>query len=157
MTSQRVLSGVIIVSTMIRLGLAANLGAYANEAYYFMYARHLDWGFYDHPPMVGLVAALSLKLAGGLSPALGLRLGSIALFAGSTWLVARLTTRRFGPVAGVVAAILLNATVFHSLVAGMLAGPDGPLLFFWLLALDRLDVALDDPRRSSVWVTVGVA
>ena len=119
--------------------------------------EHLDWGFFDHPPMVGVVAALGLKLAGGLSPLFGLRVGYIALFGGSTWLLARLTARSFGPRAGVLAALVLNATVFYGVVAGTLAGPDGPLLFFWLLTLDRLAVALNEPERSSGWVVVGIA
>jgi 4-amino-4-deoxy-L-arabinose transferase-like glycosyltransferase len=157
MTTRQALWAVIGVSSLVRLALAAALGPYAAEAYYFLYARHLDWGFFDHPPMVGVVAALGLKLAGGLSPVFGLRVGYIALFGGSTWLLARLTARSFGPPAGVLAALVLNATVFYGLLAGTLAGPDGPLLFFWLLTLDRLMVALNEPDRSSRWVVVGLA
>ncbi len=35
--------------------------------------------------------------------------------------------------------------------------PDGPLLFFWLLTIDRLSLALDRPRRTWPWVWVGLA
>jgi 4-amino-4-deoxy-L-arabinose transferase-like glycosyltransferase len=157
MTARRALWGLIGAFTAVRLTWAATLGAYTNEAYYFLYARHLGWGFFDHPPMVGAVAALGLKPIGWISPVLGLRAGFIASAAGSTWLLARLTARPFGPRAGVLAAVVLNATAFYGLVAGTLAGPDGPLLFFWLLTLDRLAVALDDPGRTSVWVVVGLA
>ncbi len=74
---------------------------------------------------------------------MGLRLGFIALFAGSTWLMARLTSRYYGPRAGVLAALALNATGYFGMAVGTIAQPDGPLLFFWLLTLDRLAVALD--------------
>lgn len=30
-----------------------------DEAYYAIYGEHLAWGYYDHPPMVGLMAFLS--------------------------------------------------------------------------------------------------
>ena len=30
-----------------------------DEAYYALYGEHLAWGYYDHPPMVGLMAFLS--------------------------------------------------------------------------------------------------
>ena len=157
MTTRKALWLLIGVSAVIRLAWAASLGGYTNEAYYYMYARHLDWAYFDHPPMVGLVSAVGLTLAPGLPPALGLRLGFIAMFAGSSWLLARLTTRTFGPRAGVLAALVLNVTLFYGLMIGTLSEPDGPLLFFWLLTLDRLLVAFEPPGRTSSWVWVGVA
>ena len=69
------------------------------------------------------------------------------LFAGSTWLMARLTSRLFGPWAGVCAALALNVTAYHTAAASTFALPDGPLLFFWLLTLDRLVVAFEEPDR----------
>lgn len=143
MTTRRALWALIAISALIRLGFAATVGGYTNEAYYYMYARHLDLGFFDHPPMVGLVSAVGLKLMGWYSPILGVRLGFIAMFAGSTWLMSRLTTRFFGEQAGFMAALALNVTFFYGVMAGTLAGPDGPLLFFWLLTLDRLAAAFE--------------
>src|SRR3989344_2512915 len=26
-----------------------------DEAYYWLYSKHLDWGYFDHPPFVGVV------------------------------------------------------------------------------------------------------
>ncbi len=43
------------------------------------------------------------------------------------------------------------------MAVGTIAQPDGPLLFFWLLTLDRLAVALDDPDRLVPWLGVGLA
>lgn len=157
MTTRRALWTIIGVSALVRLLLAASLGGYTNEAYYYMYAQHLDWGYFDHPPMVGATAAVGLALTRGLAPVFGLRLGFVVMFAGSSWLLARLTTRVFGPKAGVASVLVLNATIFYGLVVGTFAGPDGPLLFFWLLTLDRLMIALDDPQRTTAWVWVGVA
>jgi 4-amino-4-deoxy-L-arabinose transferase-like glycosyltransferase len=157
MTTRTALWTMIVLPAGLRLAWAATLGAYTNEAYYYLYARHLDWGFFDHPPMVGAVAAVGLKAVPGVPPVVAMRVGFVALFAGSTWLMARLTARHFGPRAGVLAALALNATAFYGLAAGTLAGPDGPLLFFWLLALDRLSVAFDDPDRTATWVAAGLA
>jgi 4-amino-4-deoxy-L-arabinose transferase-like glycosyltransferase len=157
MTTRRALWLLIGVSTVLRLVWAASLGGYTNEAWYCMYAEHLDWGYFDHPPMVAAVGAVGLKLAGGVSPIFGARLGFILLFAGSSWLLARLTARCFGAQAGVLAALVLNATIFYSLKIGTFVEPDGPLLFFWLLTLDRLWVALEEPRRIWAWLGVGLA
>jgi 4-amino-4-deoxy-L-arabinose transferase-like glycosyltransferase len=148
---------VIGTSLVLRLAWAASLGGYTNEAYYYMYARNPAWGYFDHPPMVGAIAAVGLKLFGDYAPVFGLRLGFAVLFAGSSWLLARLTARWFGGRAGVLAVLALNATVFYGLIVGTFATPDGPLLFFWLLALNCLWVALEQPNRISAWFGVGLA
>ena len=113
--------------------------------------------YFDHPPMVALVGAVGLKLTGDPFSLFGLRVGFILLFAGSTWLMARLATRFYGAKAGVLAALALSASGYFGMAVGTIAQPDGPLLFFWLLTLDRLAVALDDPDRIMPWLGVGVA
>ena len=105
MTTRRALWALIGTATLARLAWAASLGGMANEAYYYMYAQHLDWSYFDHPPMVGLVSAAGLRLVGGVAPVLGLRLGFVALMAGSTWLMARIASRAFGDRAGLLAKI----------------------------------------------------
>ena len=157
MTTRRMLWALIVISGALRLAWAASLGGFANEAYYYLFARHLDWSFFDHPPMVGVVSMLGLNLVGGLNPVLGLRLGFIVMFGGSTWLMARVATRAYDPRTGVLAALALNATVFYGLKVGTLAEPDGPLLFFWLLTIDRLLAAFDEPGRVDAWAWVGAA
>jgi 4-amino-4-deoxy-L-arabinose transferase-like glycosyltransferase len=157
MSGRRALWTVIGLFALVRLTWAASLGSFYNEAYYEMYACHLDWGYFDHPPMVGLVAAVGRGVTPETSPLFGLRLGFLVLFAGSSWLLARLTSRWFGWGAGVIAALVLNGTVYYGLRIGTLADPDGPLLFFWLLTLDRLAAALENPERNRTWVFTGIA
>jgi 4-amino-4-deoxy-L-arabinose transferase-like glycosyltransferase len=145
------------VSTILRLVWAASLGAAYDEPYYFQYIQHPALSYFDHPPMVALVGASGLALTGDPFSVFGLRLGFIVLFAGSTWLMARLTARFYGPNAGVLAALALNISGYFGMAVATIAQPDGPLLFFWLLTLDRLAVALDDPDRLVPWLGVGVA
>jgi 4-amino-4-deoxy-L-arabinose transferase-like glycosyltransferase len=148
---------VIAVPTLLRLGWAWSLGPAYDEAYYFEYVRHLDWAYFDHPPMTALVGLPGIWLAGDAYSVMGLRVGFLAMFAGSTWLMARLGTRFFGPAAGVLAAFLLNVSGYFGVVVGTIAQPDGPLLFFWLLTLDRLAAALDRPEKLGAWAGVGLA
>ncbi len=88
-----------------------------------------------------------------------LRIGFIALFAGSTLLLARLTARYYGEKAGFLAALALNLTGYYGLAASMFALPDGPLLFFWLLTVDRLSLAVESPEggRLRYWIEAGLA
>src|SRR6187401_2172360 len=36
-----------------------------DEAYYFLFGKHLDWGYYDHPPMVALMVRVSSWFVNG--------------------------------------------------------------------------------------------
>lgn len=159
MTARRALWVLIGVSGLLRLAWAAGLGAGNDEAYHYLFTIHRDWSYFDHPPMLAVVEAAGVALAGGVVTSWTLRLGFVALFAGSTWLMARLGARFYGERAGVLAAFALNVTAYHTAAAGAFALPDGPLLFFWLLTLDRLANALDAPQSAWLgpWVQVGLA
>ncbi len=147
----------IAISSLLRLVWAAGVGLGNDEAYHYLFTVHPDWSYFDHPPLLALVERVGVALTGGHASPFALRVGFIILFAGSTWLMARLTTRLYGPRAGFFAALALNLTAYHTVAAATFALPDGPLLFFWLLTLDRLVVALDDPDRLSAWLMVGLA
>ncbi|HEV3163085.1 MAG TPA: glycosyltransferase family 39 protein [Isosphaeraceae bacterium] len=157
MTERRALWILVATTALLRLFLAASLGPSNDEAYYALFAVHRDWSYFDQPPMVALVESIGMVLGDvGTSP-FPLRLGFIALFAGSTLVMARLGARCYGARVGLLAALALNVTGYFSVVAGTFALPDGPLVFFWLLTLDRLSAALASPSRSSLWVGVGLA
>jgi hypothetical protein len=157
MTPRRVLWTLIGVSAALRLGLAASLGPGNDEAYHYLFAVHPDWSYYDHPPMMALVEAAGLSLVQFEAAVIPLRLGFIVLFAGTTLVMARLTSRFFGDWAGVMAAFALNVTAYYGAMASSCALPDGPLAFFWLLTLDRLASALEAPNQTRRWVWVGLA
>src|ERR1017187_1560569 len=143
MTLRRALGILIVSSAMARLLSACYLGLGNDEAYHSLYASHPALGYYDHPPMMAWIEMLGQALPGAGASAWALRIGFIVLFAGSTWLLARVTARFYGERAGLMAALALNLTGYYGLAASTFALPDGPLLFFWLLCMDRLSVALD--------------
>ena len=141
--------GIMVVATaVLRLLCACYLGLGNDEAYHSLYADHPSLGYYDHPPMMAWIAMAGLTLDGDGASTWPLRVGFIALFAGSTLLLARLTARYYGERAGFIAALAMNLTGYYGLAASMFALPDGPLLFFWLLSMDRLSIALDGPDSS---------
>jgi 4-amino-4-deoxy-L-arabinose transferase-like glycosyltransferase len=157
MTTRQALWILIVVSALLRIVLAASLGPSNDEAYYSLFAAHRDWSYFDHPPMVALVAGVGPALSGMKASASALRVGFIVLFAGTTLLMYRLASRFYGPKAGVLAAFALNVTGYFGAIVGTCALPDGPLLFFWLLTLERLAAALQSSNRILPWVEVGLA
>ena len=54
----------IFYSCWILLGLlqAALTELQDDEAYYWVYGQYLDWGYFDHPPMIGLLVKAGYSL-----------------------------------------------------------------------------------------------
>ena len=126
MTPKHALLMLIGVSALIRLVAASSLGLGNDEAYHFLYAVHPALSYYDHPPMMAWIEMSGLAVTGAHPWAWALRIGFIVLFAGSTWLLARMTARTHGALAGFAAAFALNVTGYYGLAAATFALPDGP-------------------------------
>ena len=60
-----------------------------DEAYYALYGEHLAWGYYDHPPMVGLMTFLSSIFFSG---SLGVRFFTIIASCLSLWVIWKIAT-----------------------------------------------------------------
>ena len=150
--------GLLVVITLVtKLLWGGVMGTTTNEAYYYLYTVHPDWSYFDHPPMTMWVAKAGLFLCNGWVHPFSIRLGFALLFIGSTWVMFQLSSRWYGPWAGVYAALLLNLSGFYAFAGGFVS-PDGPLLFFSLLTMWALTEALGaDPRRLRPWVYVGFA
>ena len=97
-----------------------------DEAYYWVYSRCLDWGYFDHPPMV----ALLIKLGYALFPGeLGVRLMPSLLGAGTLFLVFVMLKDEVKNL-NLLMIVSLSVPLFHTHVAGFIAIPDLPLVFF---------------------------
>ncbi|HJQ98187.1 MAG TPA: glycosyltransferase family 39 protein [Candidatus Polarisedimenticolaceae bacterium] len=79
-------------------------GVFRDELYYIACARHLDWGYVDHPPLVALIAAV-------FGPSwVVLRVVSAAAFAATILLVGDTAKEMGGGTFARIAAQLLAAT-----------------------------------------------
>jgi hypothetical protein len=155
---RRALAVLILGTLVLRLGWASVLGANNDEAYNFLYTVYPALSYFDHPPMTMLVAKSGLVAWGGDVSLVSLRLGYILMFAGSTWILYRMTSRWYGEWAGFNAALALNLSAYYSAAAGALALPDGPFLFFALGTMWALSEALiGSPGRVLPWLWVGLA
>ncbi|HET8999281.1 MAG TPA: glycosyl transferase, partial [bacterium] len=48
-----------------RAALAASFPVLPDEAYYWVWAHHLDWGYPDHPPMIAYLIAMTTLVWNG--------------------------------------------------------------------------------------------
>jgi 4-amino-4-deoxy-L-arabinose transferase-like glycosyltransferase len=151
-----VLNTVLIVLALVALRLvaAAFTPITFDEAYYWMWSKHLAGGYYDHPPMVALVIRLGTLIAGDTE--LGVRLVSILLALPMSWAMYEATWVLFGGRrVAATTTILLNVTLMAA-VGTMIVTPDAPLLVassFVLLALAKVL----QTGRGAWWLAVGVA
>jgi 4-amino-4-deoxy-L-arabinose transferase-like glycosyltransferase len=125
-----------------------------DEAYYWMWSRHLAFGYYDHPPGVALVIRLGTMIAGDTE--LGVRLVSILLALPMSFAVYRAAAILFGGRrVAATATILLNVTLMAA-VGTLIVTPDSPLLVassFIVLCLAKVL----ETGRGAWWLAVGAA
>ena len=116
-----------------------------DEAYYWKYAQRLAWGYFDHPPMVALLARIGIDWIPG---ALGVRLGNVGLHIGTVFLFWKYVGQPQGDRFLTWAALCLGLPFLH--LYGLVATPDGPLLFFTVAYLYLLQQFIRQPgwRRA---------
>lgn len=119
--------------TAVRLLAAGLIPLTEDEAYYRLWAQHLQAGYLDHPPMIAWWIRLG-ELAGG-DTALGVRLLPCLATGLTTWLVGDLARRLGLAQAGAERAALWYNATFTVALGGMLATPDTPACLFWTLSL----------------------
>lgn len=147
----------IIVCSLVRAFFAFTLELGNDEAYYWLYSLHLQWSYFDHPPMVAVwvnlfTANLALQQYEGL-----IRLGSIAGCALSTWFIFKTVTLLHTERAGWFAACLFNASFYAGIIAGILIMPDSPQIVFWTFCLWMIARIIVNDRKWINWILFGIA
>ena len=152
----------LIVTTLLaRLLFAWALGLGVDESYMVAAGRHLALGYFDHPPAAWWMAWAAAHVFGTDAPVV-VRLPFVLMFAGTTWLMYRLTALLYGACAALWAAALLNAAPVFGLTTGSWVLPDGPLMFFLLGGIYGLARALRaeaaGARRAALgwWLVAGL-
>ncbi len=118
-----------------------------DEAYYWVFSQHLDWGYFDHPPMT----ALLIRAGYWIFPnELGVRLLCVLLSTGTVWLLEKMTWNK-NP--RLFYAIALSMIALQ--LGGFLAVPDIPLLFFTSLFFYRYELFLKkDNWFNTIWLGI---
>ncbi len=104
---------------------ALNTELYFDEAYYWMYSRFPDWGYFDHPPMVAVMIAAGNFLG---KNELAVRLVNILMMSGSLAIIYYLVRPKH---VGIFCLTLFSFLTFH--LSGFVTLPDTPFFFFALL------------------------
>ncbi len=141
----------ILGLTVLRLVTAARAGLVPDETYYWLWAQHPAFGYYDHPPMVAWWIAAFAWLG---HAAVLIRLPFVLSFLGLSWFIYDAGKALFDEAVARRAVMWLNACLLLS-IGSVIATPDPPSVLMWaggLWALARL-IASQDGRW---WLVFGV-
>ena len=104
----------------------------ADEAYYVLYGQNLDWGYFDHPPLVGLLTFLGAKLFTGN---LAARFFTVLLQPITLWIVWKIINKEGVNNNKIRLFFIIAASLVMFSAYGFITTPDVPLLFFTALFL----------------------
>jgi 4-amino-4-deoxy-L-arabinose transferase-like glycosyltransferase len=147
----------IIIFLLLRIITASVLELGNDEAYYWLYSQDLRWNYFDHPPMIAAWVRLSTLNSWLDNYELMVRAGSIIGCAFSTWFLYRAVSLIHSEKAGWFTACLFNASLYAGMVAGILVMPDSPQLFFWTFCLWQIAKLMQDDRKWTTWILLGIA
>jgi len=143
--------GVLVV---LRLVAAAILPLSADEAYYWLWSRHLAAGYFDHPPAIAWCIRAGTLVFG--DTAFGVRIMPVLLSVVASWFVWQSGTALLeGRASGASAALLFNLTLMVA-VEALAATPDAPAIAAAAAFLYAL-VMLEKSGDGRWWLAAGVA
>lgn len=123
-----------------------------DESYYWVWSKHLDWGYFDHPPMIAWWVWLGGKFFNGT---LGVRLITALMNVSGIFIFWKILTpenlKQFRLFA------ILTGSVIVIQVFGFISTPDAPLLFFGLLYLLSLKRFLEkDSTLNTILLAISM-
>ena len=142
----------IVGVTLLRVLLAAAVPLLPQEAYYWSWSRHLDWSYFDHPPLATYSIALTTAVFGQTT--FGIKLASVLWSLGWNLIWARLILDMYADrrlAFWTLAA--LNLTVTY-VAFGVGPTPDAPLIFAWSGAIWSVWKATQ-PGNGKWWFAAG--
>lgn len=125
--------------------LAALIPLTGDEAYFFVWGKYLDFGYYDHPPMIGWLIHLILYVG---DTRLLLRLPTI-IFGIAIGLILYGTLRKVDKTKAKILAVLFWVSPFNLL--NVIITNDTPLIFFTFLSGLFFFYGFEAASKNTLW------
>ncbi len=123
------------------------------EAYYWNYAQHFDYGYLDHPLMVAWMIRAGVALLGNTE--LAVRSGAFLCWVGTGYFAWRLARELFGREAA-LGALMLAAVLPAYFFFGFFMSPDAPQTACWAASVYFAHRALAK-GEARAWLALGAA
>lgn len=126
-------SAYLIILSMALFATLYNifLPLHGDEAYYWMWSHNLQSGYYDHPPMIAYMIALSNFIS---QSEWGVRLVNVFSLSLTALYIFKLT-QKIADERAAINALLIFMSVILVHAGYIITTPDSPLLLFWTLTL----------------------
>jgi 4-amino-4-deoxy-L-arabinose transferase-like glycosyltransferase len=144
---------VVVLLTLWRLYLSAGLQLHPDEAYYWLWSRHLDAGYFDHSPLVAYFIRFTTLFSGS---EFWVRLsGTIVTLIASvlTW---RLALQLFGSVRVAAGSVMLFNVYPLTMLGLIVVTPDIPVFLFWSSSV-YLFWQIMQSKKAWLWYVLGLS
>jgi 4-amino-4-deoxy-L-arabinose transferase-like glycosyltransferase len=139
--------------TLFRLWYATRVGLVADEAYYWLWAKHPALSYRDKGPLVAWIIWLGTKIFG--DTVFGIRFLGVIMSSAVGWLIFVLARRLYdAPTA--LWCILMALAIPEMAVGSILMTIDTPSVFFWALSVLLFWDALHNDKIST-WFWLGLS
>lgn len=143
MPDKRLIYGMVILF-VINLLQAFFTPISEDEAYYWVWSQNLDWGYFDHPPMVAWWISVGYNL---FQNELGVRLLTVFFNSFSLYFLWEILRPKSLSQIKLFFGIISSLLVFQ--IFGFLSTPDAPLLFFTIFYLFSLKKFLEENSNEA--------
>lgn len=127
MEKRKILYIGLIIWLIINLLQSIFMEIHADEAYYNIYGQNLAWGYYDHPPMIGIITYLGSLL---FNDNLGIRIITCILQPISLLFIWKTAITKSYTIKDIILFFSICASLPMFVAYGFMTTPDVPLLFF---------------------------
>jgi hypothetical protein len=138
--------------TVFRLWYSTRLELVADEAFYWVWSRHLAASYMDKGPAIAWVIAAGTRLFGNTP--FGIRFFGVLLSAGTGWQIFRLARRLYGDRAALWCLVIACVIPLYA-VGAVIMTIDSISVFSWAWAVNVFWTALDTGRVRH-WFGLGL-
>ena len=126
-----------------------------DESYYYLYGENLAWGYYDHPPMVGLITYISSLLFNGN---MSVRFMTVLLQFFTLVLIWKTIEEETPDSRKITLFFIISASMIMFTAYGFVTAPDVPFLFFTALFIFIYKRYLQkDSWSNTLWLGFAMA
>lgn len=144
---------VIAALAIFRLWFCTQFELVGDEAYYWLWSKHLDWSYFSKGPGIAWTIFLGTKIFG--DTVFGARWISVLLSAGTAWIMFKLARELFNEKVAFW-SVVIAAFVPLFMIGGVVMTIDPLSVFFWALAA-WLFWKNKDNTSPFAWATTGLA
>lgn len=139
--------------TLWRLYLSAELQLHPDEAYYWLWSRHLDVAYFDHSPLVAYFIWFTTLLS---KSELWVRLSGTIVTLIASFLTWKLSMQLFGSIRVAAGSVMLFNVYPMTMLGLIIITPDIPVFLFWSISV-FIFWQIMQSKKTWLWYLLGVS